>query len=59
MFLTGCGADGSALRLGRRGRQFESGHPDKTKEGILKVTPSFIIYMFISFAPPKEMNQRK
>ena len=25
---TGCGADGSALRLGRRGRRFKSGHPD-------------------------------
>ena len=26
--LPGCGADGSALRLGRRGRRFKSGHPD-------------------------------
>jgi hypothetical protein len=26
--VTGCGAVGSALRLGRRGRRFESGHPD-------------------------------
>lgn len=26
---TGCGAGGSALRLGRRGRWFESNHPDQ------------------------------
>ena len=26
---SGCSAVGSALRSGRRGRQFESGHPDK------------------------------
>ena len=26
--LSGCSAVGSALRSGRRGRQFESGHPD-------------------------------
>ena len=25
---TGCGAVGSALRSGRRGRKFESSHPD-------------------------------
>jgi hypothetical protein len=31
----------------------------KVKEGVSKVTPSFLIDMFISFAPPKEMNQRK
>ena len=28
---TGCGAVGSALRSGRRGRKFESSHPDITK----------------------------
>ena len=26
--LSGCSAVGSVLRSGRRGRQFESGHPD-------------------------------
>jgi hypothetical protein len=26
---TGCGAVGSALRSGRRGRKFESSHPDQ------------------------------
>ena len=26
---TGCGAVGSALRSGRRGRRFESDHPDQ------------------------------
>ena len=29
---SGCSAVGSALRSGRRGRQFESGHPDKRRE---------------------------
>ena len=29
---SGCSAVGSALRSGRRGRQFESGHPDKKRE---------------------------
>ena len=29
---TGCGAVGSALRSGRRGRKFESSHPDNTVE---------------------------
>ena len=28
---TGCGAVGSALRSGRRGRKFESSHPDTNK----------------------------
>ena len=28
MFMSGCGAIGSALALGARGCQFESGHPD-------------------------------
>ena len=28
--MSGCGAVGSALALGARGRQFESGHPDHT-----------------------------
>ncbi len=28
IFLSGCGAVGSALALGARGRQFESDHPD-------------------------------
>ena len=31
-FLAGCSAVGSALRSGRRGRQFESGHPDKMRK---------------------------
>ena len=30
---SGCSAVGSALRSGRRGRQFESGHPDKKATG--------------------------
>ncbi|MDE6152394.1 MAG: hypothetical protein K2G12_10475, partial [Prevotella sp.] len=29
-----CSAVGSVLRSGRRGRQFESGHPDKQEAGI-------------------------
>lgn len=29
---SGCGAVGSALRSGRRGRRFESCHPDKNRE---------------------------
>ena len=29
--ITGCSAVGSALRSGRRSRQFESGHPDRMK----------------------------
>ncbi len=29
---TGCSAVGSALRSGRRGRAFESPHPDKTRD---------------------------
>ena len=28
-FISGCGAVGSVLRSGRRGRKFESSHPDK------------------------------
>ena len=28
LLVSGCGAVGSALALGARGRQFESGHPD-------------------------------
>ena len=35
--LSGCSAVGSALRSGRRGRQFDSGHPDR-KEGVSKCT---------------------
>ena len=29
--VSGCSAVGSALRSGRRSRQFESGHPDQLK----------------------------
>ena len=29
--FSGCGAVGSASGLGPEGRQFESGHPDRTK----------------------------
>jgi hypothetical protein len=29
---TGCGAVGSVLRSGRRGRKFESSHPDYQKQ---------------------------
>ena len=31
VFLSGCSAVGSALRSGRRGRSFESSHPDHLK----------------------------
>ena len=30
--ISGCGAIGSALALGARGCQFESGHPDHLKK---------------------------
>ncbi len=33
MGCTGCGAVGSARRLGRRGRRFEPGHPDADADG--------------------------
>ena len=44
--LSGCSAVGSVLRSGRRGRQFESGHPDPIyNKRCLKInqTPFFIL----------------
>gem|GEM_PF-2865371 len=32
VWSSGCGAVGSALALGARGRQFKSGHPDQFKD---------------------------
>ena len=42
---TGCGAVGSALRSGRRGRKFESSHPDKCTEN----TVSTVFFSFNLF----------
>ena len=39
---SGCSAVGSALRSGRRGRQFESGHPDNKKGSNLKWSLPFL-----------------
>ena len=35
MISAGCSTVGSALRSGRRGRKFESSHPDNQRPGIL------------------------
>ena len=40
---SGCSAVGSALRSGRRGRQFESGHPDKLGNKGLNVSSLFVV----------------
>ena len=42
----GCGAVGSALRSGRRGRRFESCHPDKIFENRKNFFLSFQNYYF-------------
>ena len=39
----GCGAVGSALRSGRRGRKFESCHPDGTKKEVTSITSFFVM----------------
>jgi hypothetical protein len=44
--LSGCSAVGSALRSGRRGRQFESGHPDTRKEAA-DFQPPLCVYDFL------------
>jgi hypothetical protein len=41
--LPGCGADGSALRLGRRGRRFKSGHPDHFMNKHIKLYKEYYI----------------
>ena len=43
---TGCGAVGSALRSGRRGRKFESSHPDFSV-GLYNVAALFCINLCI------------
>ena len=40
---TGCSAVGSVLRSGRRGRKFESSHPDKRK----MTTPGMLGVFFL------------
>lgn len=46
-FGSGCGAIGSALALGARGCQFESGHPDH----LLKIIVSFLLTPTPTFPP--------
>ena len=41
--LSGCSAVGSALRSGRRGRQFESGHPDTLQEAAENQPPPGVL----------------
>ena len=51
--MAGCGAVGSALRSGRRGRRFESCHPDKCGEGGCSKTieqPFFFANFLIFFS---------
>ena len=43
---SGCSAVGSALRSGRRGRAFESPHPDKMK-GKRLVCPTFFLFVAV------------
>ena len=44
---TGCGAVGSALRSGRRGRKFESSHPDISVE--TQCVVSLLLFNKVSF----------
>jgi hypothetical protein len=46
--MSGCGAIGSALALGARGCQFESGHPDHTTfaESELRVASHLFKWLF-------------
>ena len=44
---TGCGAVGSALRSGRRGRKFESSHPDILVE--TQCVVSLLLFKKVSF----------
>ena len=53
--FSGCSAAGSALRSGRRGREFESRHPDKSPQFLSKIRSSkslvfkaFFIYLALS-----------
>ena len=46
---TGCGAVGSALRSGRRGRKFESSHPDIIVE--TQCIASLLLFKKCIFAP--------
>ena len=58
----GCGAVGSALRSGRRGRKFESSHPDQSKKQSEWIAffvamigiPPFTIFTAEWFGAPKE-----
>ena len=44
MNSAGCSTVGSALRSGRRGRKFESSHPDNQKSGIQINMGAIIIF---------------
>ena len=48
--LSGCSAVGSVLRSGRRGRQFESGHPDPIyNKRCLKTNQTPFLFLLQSF----------
>ena len=58
---SGCSAVGSALRSGRRGRAFESPHPDKSKQKGLIVNPFFVENKFFALprSPFRHQNKRR
>ena len=45
--LSGCSAVGSALRSGRRGRAFESPHPDTRRQRSIFLCRSFFVSIFL------------
>ena len=49
---SGCSAVGSALRSGRRGRAFESPHPDQHRGMYRMVHPSFYMWSLITIVVP-------
>lgn len=67
--MAGCGAVGSALRSGRRGRRFESCHPDKCGEGgcsktieqpfLLQIFSFFFSHCKIFLLPLQPKNKQK
>ena len=52
MWFSGCSAVGSALRSGRRGRQFESGHPDQKKGQVVDLSMTWSFFFSTSLAHP-------